>query len=68
MSNINDKYKNNLKYNNDNSSSINVDFSYHELTFVLSKCKNATPGLDKISYVMLQHLSKKMPSLPFNAF
>jgi ribonuclease HI len=56
---FNEKHKNNLKYNNDNSSPINVDFSYHELIFALSKCKNTTPGPDKISYVMLQHLSKK---------
>ena len=43
----------------ENGCALNDCFSYHELKRAIRGSKNSTPGQDRISYAMLQHLSRQ---------
>ena len=53
-----ESFRNHLPGSSDrNDGLINVDFSLAELKSVIRGAKNTAPGVDKICYVMFQHLS-----------
>ncbi len=51
-----DKNPETMKRNNNNSC-MDAEFTITELKAALQKCANTAPGVDRVSYVMIKHLS-----------
>jgi len=55
-----DKNPDIMKKRMSNKSCMDLEFSLTELKVALQKCANTTPGIDKVSYTMIKHLSDCM--------
>ncbi len=46
-----------MKKRNNNNSCMDTEFTLTELKVALQKCANTAPGVDRVSYKMIKHLS-----------
>lgn len=49
-----------MKKRNSNSSCMDIEFTLTELKVALQKCANTAPGVDRVSYKMIKHLSDRI--------
>lgn len=52
-----DKNSDIMKKKNSNNSCMDSKFTITELKIALQKCANTAPGCDRVSYIMIKHLS-----------